>query len=136
MPAARTPITIGLSAAVGAFVASGVLTIAGQPAIPVDVYAVPATINSVEVKGASKTALAKHLAESGAVGRVTCKRGAVSNEPGRVYCSDGGTAGFLLDPATDAALLEELSAGDVEATEAELEVIDGKVHARGQGTPK
>ena len=136
MTTARTPITIGLSAAVGALVASGVLTIAGRPAIPVDVYAAPATINLVEVTGASKVALAKHLAESGAVGTVTCKRGAVVNEPTRVYCTDGGTAGFLLDAATDAALLAELSSGDVDATEAELEVIGGKVHARGRGVPK
>ena len=136
MPTPRTPITIGLSAAVGAIVASGVLTLAGQPAIPVDIYAVPVTINAVEVKGASKTALAKHLAESGAQGTVTCKRGAVSNEPSKVYCTDGGTAGFLLDAATDAALLAELSSGDVDATEAELEVIGGKVHARGKGLPK
>lgn len=40
--------------------------------------------------------------------KVLCKRGVVDNRPGRVYCTDGGTAGFLLDEQID----DDLNAGD------------------------
>lgn len=129
---ARTPITIGLSAAVGAIVASGVLTIAGQDPIDVDVYKATSAALPIEVAGGAKTKLAAQLEESGAQGAVTCKRGAVSNEPDKVYCTDGLTAGFLLDAATDSALLGEVAskAGELASDDIEIQAADGKIYAK------
>lgn len=33
---------------------------------------------------------------AGATGAVSCARGVISNAPDRVYCTDGGTAGFFV----------------------------------------
>ena len=130
----RTPITIGLSAAVGAIVASGVLTLSTGEKINVDVYKPTGTTGLLEVSGASKNALTTKLSESGAQGSVRCKLGEAVNEPSKWYCTDGGTAGFLLDAATQTSLVAEVDSKVVggERAKDEIKIVigdDGKFYA-------
>lgn len=63
---------------------------------------------AAELTGATADVLATKLVESGAQGAVTCKRGVLSNMPEVTYCTDGKTAGFVLDVKTEADLTTEV----------------------------
>lgn len=72
----------------------------------------------------AKAPVLQQVADSAASGPLHCERGVTRDGKGdvidRVYCTDGKTAGFLLDPAAESAL------GDSST----VQVIDGKVYAK------
>lgn len=75
---------------------------------------------AVEIKDEAAVApLLAQITDSGARGELTCRRGVIDNAPLRIYCTDGVTAGFLLDPAAEAAVGEA----------ATVQLLDGKPYA-------
>lgn len=79
----------------GAVGGAAITTIATAPAAPAQ-----------ENYTALTPAIEAKAKMAGAKGAVTCKHGVISNHPDRVYCTDGGTAGFLLSDDEAAELGE------------------------------
>ena len=100
-----TKILVGSSLALGiALGASGVVLLDdGKP------QAVQIAQGVAALTGTVADVLVAKLAESGAVPEgVTCRRGVLSNMPETTYCTDGKTAGFVLDEKTEADLTTEI----------------------------
>lgn len=55
----------------------------------------------VDLPQAARDKVLAQAAEAGAKPVVMCRLGVISNYPTRVYCTDGHTAGWLLDESVD-----------------------------------
>lgn len=53
------------------------------------------------IQGKSGAVVVTSALLAGARPEFRCELGASSNHPGRIYCTDGGTAGWLLDESID-----------------------------------
>ena len=82
---------------------------------------------TVEITGIARTPIGNAVRDSGAIGVVECARGVISNMPDALYCTDGKTAGFVLEETTADALLTE-SGADAEAVR--LAVEGGRIYAQ------
>lgn len=60
---------------------------------------------AVELTGEAKASLVTAMTQAAASGPIVCERGVISDLPDRVYCKDGGTAGFLIPIEMDPLLM-------------------------------
>lgn len=123
---------LGVSTALGLTLGGGaiVYNTSGEP------VAVIRAEGTEEITGDAKAPLATKLDESGAQGSVVCRKGVIDNlPPETIYCTDGGTAGFVLSPEEAADLLGEADAklAGVVADEVFIQAVDGKVYVGVQG---
>jgi len=121
MARARTAIIGGGAALALAIVGKGfVETDAGRTAVDI---VEAATL----IVGDAKAPVLSRISKSGATGTLVCKVGVIANHPTKTYCTDGGSAGFLLSETEAADLLGEAedAAPDVVADEIEI-AADGR----------
>ncbi len=88
--------------------------------------------NAVELTGPGAAPFVAKAQEAGASGHIECRRGAASNYPLRVYCADGGTAGFLVGNVLAQAIIDEVKAKLPGVTRDEVRLLvdaDGKLWA-------
>jgi hypothetical protein len=94
MAANRTTATIGASGLVLGAILGAAAMHKPEPVPEPPVGAVKVDAPSIVAK----------MQQANARPDLTCTMGAVSNEPGKVFCTDGGTAGFFLTEGEGAAL--------------------------------
>lgn len=70
----------------------------------------------VELTGEVGETVLAQAQQAGAVGEIKCRRGVISNAPDRLYCTDGKTAGWLVDEdkAVDLEAVAAKQDGDVD----------------------
>ncbi len=123
------PTKLTLAALLAAALAGNVyLLVDGKP-VPVEIADVAAPPTAAELTGDAKTPLLEAAERAEAKGGIVCRHGVIANHPTDVYCTDGGTAGWLLDKATAAALFGEASAKVEGVADAvAVTVLDDKVY--------